>query len=237
MEFHKLSLSYSESKDTTGQLTDSSAYSNKLAYRYRISEDLSLSADAKTFDDYYNYNGLGFSFKSSYKMFSIDFHENDKLSSIITFKFEQQNKNYTKQAKEQFLMQNFSIRLDQDLPSELAVGAEISASNYSTSGVLSTLALNNQSTGNTDIDAYSSYFVSVSKSINAEVSFKDVTVGAAYSTDSALLSTGTNSSTLEAYSDFTFADDYTLSASYSRGRSEGSLTVSNTWGLGLHIVF
>ncbi len=115
MQIHKLSLMYSESIDTTGQLTDPRAYSSKLSYRYRISEDLNISIDAKTFNDYYNYNGTGFSFKSSYKVFSIDFRENDKLSSLISIKVEQQNKNYSKLAREQILMRNFSFRFDQDL--------------------------------------------------------------------------------------------------------------------------
>jgi hypothetical protein len=230
---HRIALTYSASKDTSGTLADDSAGYFKFAYRYKFNEDLAFGFDGKSFDDYYNYNGTGFGAKISYRIWKWEIDSESDIFTRIHLRTENQNKTYGKLRNEDITMRSISIGIEQDLPAGFLVGFEGSGINYDSQGAVSKSALANQTTAVADINTYTSYFSKTSNLIYGEYSQDDLSIGISRTSEIAALSSGSNYVSLEYYLDLTLLENYTISFSLTQGRSESSNLPSNTWGFGV----
>lgn len=236
-EYHKLTLGFSQSKDTSGTATDDSANSVKATYRLKATDDLTLSLDLKSFDDFYFYDGQSGAGKVSYKVFRYETEEEETLNTTLNFKYEFSRKNYSQLPSEVIFGRVMTVGADQDFPWGVSAGIDLSVYSYDTVGSLSRQALDNKTTANSDINTYTSYFPQRSVSVFAEFNQDQFSIGFSQTTDTPLLSSGSPYTANELYLDIGLTKDLALSLSITQGRSGSSSTTSRSTSFGLSAGF
>lgn len=232
---HKLGLSVSLSKDTTGTVEDSKTASYKLSYRYKFLDPLVLvTLEGKRTDDSYFYEGVGGALKVGFNIAKINLDKETTLETRLSVRGDVQNKIYTKERSENLGIRTVTVGLDQDLYKGLAIGLSYSSISYSSNGVQTKQALNSVTIGTSDITNYLSYVSKSTLSGYVEYTYDDfITLGLSQSRDVPYFSTSTKSTTNEIYLDYQAFDFLGINASYSQGKTEGSTTNSDTWSAGL----
>ncbi len=236
-EFHKLTLAYSQSKDTSGTVADDSASSIKASYRHKATDEMTLNLDLKSYDDFYFYDGFNGAGKISYKVFNIETENEETLNTTLNCKYEISRKNYSQLQSEVIFGRALSLGADQDFPFGISAGFDLSSYSYDTVGTLSRQALDNKTTANSDINTYTSYFPQRSVSVFAELNQDKFSVGFSQTTDTPLLSSGTSYTSTELFLDFSLTQDLSLSVSTTQGRSGGSSSTSRTTSFGFSAGF
>jgi len=238
---HKISTSFSATALDPGLNPDAATSVLKIAYRYKINSDISLTSELKKTNDTYFFEGTSASIQSTLKFYSIENENELSLDSSANLRFEMQTKNYTKDSAESYRNLNFTIGLDQDLPRGFSVGADYTQHSYNSSSVLTSAALDNQTTLNTDINSYALSWVKKSFSIYVDYANNFLSVGLGYSQDSSLLNSLSNSTsnyiTTEIYTDIEILENITLSLTASSGKFETSTASATTTSLGLQYRF
>lgn len=234
---NKVSASYNQSKDTTGTVTDNQSNSLKLGYKHKFEEGHSLVLDYKKTDETYYFEGSSVALKGSLVLFNISDSQEQSYKTKVNLKADFSQKQYSKNTKESIDVRAYTVGLDQDLPYGFAIGFDHTAYNYGSTSTQTSNALSGRNILNTDIASYISNLSKNSSSAYFEYDADSWTLGVSYSFDNPYLSNGTKSSLSEVYSDIQLGDHWSLNLSFSRGKSEGSTTNSDTSSLGLSYSF
>lgn len=232
---NKLGLSYKQSKDTSGASDDKSS-TLKGSFKYKLESGTSFTAGISVVDDSYFYEGQSVSLKASIPVLETEFSKDSKLKTKLNLGFEFGDRRYSKITGESFSQRIFSAGVDQDLPYGFSTGVDFSSSNYLATGPQTTKALNGQTVTTTDISNYASSLGSTSGSVYLEFSSSDYTVGVSGSVDNDYIGGGKSTST-ELYGEIVMLQDFSLSLSYSKGRTQGSTTTTDTSSVGLGYSF
>ncbi len=83
---NKITLSASQTKDTTGSVADDQTSQQKLAYRYKTEAGTTFTVEGKKTDDSYNFIGQGAALKSGFQVFQTD--EKDPIHTRVNLKLE-----------------------------------------------------------------------------------------------------------------------------------------------------
>ncbi len=219
---NKIGLSYRSSQDSTGAV-DNFSSTFKFNYRYRTESYTTYSLDVKKTDESYFYEGVGAVLKLGLQV---------TPSGRINFNFEGNQKNYTLLAGEVLFQTGYLIGYDHDLSESWSVGVDYSGNYYSGGGGQSSNALRQQTITTTDISTYINYLIANSISFFVDYNSDKYSVGMNYSVDTSVFGNRKFNST-EIYGEYSFTPDWMLSLSYTQGKSDGSLTSTDTVGIGL----
>lgn len=222
----KVALSLGQAVDQTGA-EDTGSSSTKLSYRYKAENKNTFLVDLKSGNEFYFYDSQGVAFKAG-----ISVLEKSKLNlgyAINEYK-------YSKIDSESLTQKTFSIGLDHAVSDEVSLGYELSSSSYSSRGSQTIVALNGESVSSSDINSYVSALSSRTSSFFIDFSQDEFVVGIGLGIDTPLIGTARTTST-EIYTDLSLSENWTLSLSYSRGRTIQSSTVTNTLSAGVMYAF
>ena len=234
---NKISVSYNQSKDTTGTVVDDQSNSLKLGYKHKFEEGNSLAVDYKKTDETYYFEGSSLALKGGIILFDFSDSQEHTCKTKLNLKGDFAQKQYSKNTKESIDVRAYTAGIDQDLPYGFAVGFDHTTHNYGSTSTQTSNALNGRTILNTDISSYISNLSKNSTSAYFEYDADSWTLGFSYSVDNPYLSNGTKSSLSEIYTDIQFGDHWSISGSFSRGKTEGSTTSSDTSSLGLSYSF
>lgn len=242
---HRFSIAYGRTTDTTNTLLDPNANSIKLGYGYKFeTSGLAIRISGKKTNEFYFYEGSGADIKLSLPIFEIDYDEENSLQTTVSFKMEGLQKSYTKISAEKFNSLGFTLGVEQDILPSVTVGLDTTTYFYSGTGVATTKAFlgqtvlvndvpSGQSDATTDIP---NIINSTAKNVLApylEYSGENFSIGTSYSITTAQVNGQATYNSMEIFADYIFADLVTVSISWSRGRSEGSTTNSDSTGFGI----
>jgi len=234
---NKVGISYNQSKDTTGTTADDQSSSLKLSYKHKFEEGNSLAIDYKKTDETYDFDGSSFAIKGGVVLLEVPGSQEQNYKTKLNLKAEFAQKQYSKNTKESLDVRAYTLGLDQDLLFGFTIGFDHTGYNYGATSTQTSNALNGRSILNSDISSYIGNLSKNSTSAYFEYGSEGWTLGVSYSIDNPYLSTGTKSSLSEIYTDIQLNQQWSINASFSRGKSEGSTTNSDTSSLGISFSF
>ncbi|MFZ4404451.1 MAG: hypothetical protein ACOYOK_10155 [Pseudobdellovibrionaceae bacterium] len=229
---NKISLSAGLSKDTSGTVDDDKSSSFKIGYRYKTKASSTYAIDLKKSDESYNYEGQGLALKTSFKAYTRKISKTKNLNTKVSLKGEFQQKVYSLDKLEKLSSRAITIGADHDLTSNFVLGLDYTNYSYSSSSTSTKQALNDATITTTDISSYISNLVKDTASGYIEYSEDAWSLGLSYSLDRPYLDSGSKSNTTEIYTDIQLDDQWSINLSWSRGKTDGSTTNSDTTSYG-----
>ena len=232
LENQKVNLSMSSSKDTS-IVTDGSASSVKGNYSYRFSDSgLSLKLGAKKSNDYYFYESLGSDVKFSLPVYEMEREAQSSLTTRLIFMVDSQSKQYLKLSNESFFQNSINFGVEQDLTTEWSVGLDSTFYFYSTNSKETTAAFQAKTTPFTDISDYVNQTSKTALGIDVEYAIDDFSAGLTLTKSIPQVAGQSSFTSFDIFIEHAFFETFTANLNFSRGRTEGSSTTSDSWGFG-----
>ncbi len=223
---HKVSFSYRSSYNTSG-IEDPNSSTLKWAYRYRTDGGSTYAFEAKKSDELYFFDSTALAARFAWPLTS---------STRITVAGEVGEKSYSLNRAEKISQRTFTAGIDQEILSFITIGVEMSSSQFRSNSSEASKALSGATIPTTNIASYADFLYDNSSTLFLEMNFDSFTLGASYSSDSALL-TSSQIKTTELYADISIYEVWSLGLFLSRGKVDGSTSTSDTSGLSVNYRF
>lgn len=222
---NKIGLTIKSSRDTSGISDDSASY-YKFSYRYKFEDASAVNFDVKRSDEFYFYKGQTWGLRYSQP---IDDWTFDGGFTGASYTYEPQNTESLQQL-------NLTLGSEYHFDQGLNAGLEVNVSGYAGRGVQTRDVLSGNSSSTTDISQFISNQNKSSVTLFGEYEWDRLTIGCSYDIGTALIG-DTKVTTTEIYVDTELIENITLSASFSRGRTDTSTNPTDTVGFGIGYAF
>jgi hypothetical protein len=220
---HKLSF-VARRTVSLADVDDRDASSFRLGYRYRFEGGSHFSFDLRRSDESYFYESSGGSLRFSWALLE---------STRVTFAVDGSRRSYMPSESEQFLQSATSFGVEQDLGESFVVGVVSDRQFYAATSGQTRRALQGQTVLNTDIGTYVGTLLSGSIAGFVEYTPWDwLSFGLGHSVDSYAYRSG-QTATSEIFVDTQIIPSLTLGLYFSRGRSDFSTELSDSYGGGV----
>lgn len=220
---HKVTL-VARKTTSLADVDDRETSSVRLGYRYRTESGSSLFCDLRKSDESYFFESSGGAVRGTLALLE---------STRLTLGLDGSRRSYTLSQNEQFFQFATAVGIELDLNESVSIGLAYDRQAYAATGPQLRRALQGTTVASNDINSYVGTLLASSISGFIEYAPWDwLTVGMGQSLDSYATITG-QTETTEAFVDTQVTPSFTLGLYFSRGRSDFSTTLSDSYGGGI----